>query len=298
MPKRDRASLFATITDGLTDMAQEDILQVPLSKLTPGKSQPRKYFDTEALAALAQSVSEQGVLQPLLVRPNGEGYEIIAGERRYRAAKLAGRDSVPVLVRELADRDAFAFALIENLQREDLNPVEETEALLGLYALKTGVPIDEAGSHLQTLYFAVTRGEAMPDVAEVETFFTEFGSMNWKSFVNHRLPLLKLPEDVLNVLRAGKIEYTKAREIARLKDTETRADLLEMLMRENLSLQELKSRIRDLRALPDPAEPTVLSRVVNLRTLARKSQALQEPTTRRKVETLLSQLEALLQKED
>ena len=295
MPKaRERANLFAAITDGLTSVAQEDILQVPLTSLVPGRGQPRKYFGAEALEALAVSVREQGVLQPLLVRPQDGNYEIIAGERRFRAAQLAGLETVPVLVRELADRDAIELALIENLQREDLSPVEETEALLGLYALREGTTSSQAVAILHQLYFAATKNDETADVSDVEQFFTEYGGMSWKSFVNHRLPLLKLPEDVLEALRSGRLEYTKAREIARLKDPATRADLLTKVASENLSLQELKQHIRTLSAPQPHGEPTLLSRVGNLKALARKSSALNAPAKRKKVEALLKQLEAIL----
>jgi ParB family transcriptional regulator, chromosome partitioning protein len=109
--------------------------KLALNLLEANKSQPRTVFDDAALEELSQSIAEKGVLQPLLVRPKGKKYEIVAGERRFRAAKLAGLEEVPVIVRELDDRETLEIALIENLQREDLNPLEEARAYQGLLDL-------------------------------------------------------------------------------------------------------------------------------------------------------------------
>lgn len=105
---------------------------LPLAAITPNADQPRKNFNEESLQELADSIRRQGILQPLLVRPLGDGYQLVAGERRWRAARLAGLGKVPVIIRVMDDRDVMAAALIENLQREDLNPVEEARALAKL----------------------------------------------------------------------------------------------------------------------------------------------------------------------
>ena len=101
--------------------------ELPMDEIFPDRNQPRKDFDDESLQELANSMREHGVLQPILVRPIDDGYQIVAGERRWRAARLAGLTSVPVNIRELSDFDAMSVALVENLQREDLNPIEEAE---------------------------------------------------------------------------------------------------------------------------------------------------------------------------
>lgn len=299
MPKaKDRASLFATITDGLTDVAQEDILRVPLSRLIPNPNQPRRYFEPEALKALADSISKRGVLEPLLVRPKGDALEIVAGERRYRASQIAAQELVPVIVKELKDQEAIEIALVENLQREDLNPVEETEALISLYALRYDIPRTNVATELQQRYFAVTRGEDVEELEEIERFFTELASMNWKSFVNHRLPILRLPKDVLLVLEQGKLEYTKAREVARVKDSSKRENLLQLCIDEAFSLNEIKERVRTFTNRTAHTSPPILVRMDKLRSLAKKSQALKKPASRKKVEALLVKLETLLENTD
>ena len=110
---------------------------LPLEEIVPNKEQPRKTFDETALEELAESIRQHGVLQPLLVRPlPGGGYQLVAGERRYRASRIAGLREVPVVIRELSDVETMEIAIIENLQREDLNPIEEAEGLHRLYSVK------------------------------------------------------------------------------------------------------------------------------------------------------------------
>jgi ParB family chromosome partitioning protein len=125
---------------------------IPLEQIILPPTQPRRYFDPEALKQLTESIKQHGILQPLLVRPiNGEKHELVAGERRYRAALEAGFKEVPVVVRELDDNATFQLALIENLLREDLNPVEETEGILQLLALKLGRSVKEIPTVLYRL---------------------------------------------------------------------------------------------------------------------------------------------------
>lgn len=113
----------------ILETKDQETNQVSLKEIFPNKNQPRKVFNQEELEGLAASIKEHGVLQPLILRKTQDGYQIIAGERRYRAAKLAGLDKVPVLVKDISDQQADAISLIENLQREDLNPIEEAQAL-------------------------------------------------------------------------------------------------------------------------------------------------------------------------
>jgi ParB family chromosome partitioning protein len=125
---------------------------VPLKQIHIAATQPRRYFDPKALSELADSIKQHGILQPLLVRPRARtGYELVAGERRYRAAKECGLKDVPVVIRKLSNEAAFQLALIENLQREDLNPVEETEGILHLLAIRLGKDVGEIPPLLRRL---------------------------------------------------------------------------------------------------------------------------------------------------
>jgi ParB family chromosome partitioning protein len=207
-------------------------LSVDTEKIQLPQQQPRRYFDPQKMEQLVQSVKEHGILEPLLVRPLANGnYELVAGERRYRAAREAGLLAVPVVVRELSDEEALALALIENLHREDLNPVEETEAILQLLALKLRIDVPEVSSLLYRMQNAVA-GKITdnvignPEGEVVKEVFAGLGLMEWESFTANRLPLLRLPEEILEALRSGRIEYTKAKAIARVKDEAERKSLL------------------------------------------------------------------------
>ncbi|EAM48202.1 ParB/RepB/Spo0J family partition protein (plasmid) [Crocosphaera watsonii WH 8501] len=191
------------------------------------KTQPRRYFDPQKLDQLSLSVKTYGILENLLVRPipSKPGvYELVAGERRYRAAVAANLDTVPVTIRDLTDSQALEIALVENLQREDLNPVEETEAILQLLANRLQLPDYFAVSSLLYKMQNMVAKKITDNVISneqieiVQQVFHDLGRMEWESFVSNRLPLLRLPLDVLEALRQGKIEYTKAKAIARLKD--------------------------------------------------------------------------------
>ena len=162
---------------------------LPLEVLVPSP-QPRKRF--ENLEALAESIREKGVLQPLLVRPLGDGrYAIVAGERRYRAARMAGLSEVPVRVVELSEKEARLLALVENLQREDLNPYEETVGVLALLSEDLGKPVEEVVGLLHRMQNE-KRGKATqnvlgsPEARRVEEVFKALGRMTWESFVQAR----------------------------------------------------------------------------------------------------------------
>ena len=261
--------------------------------------QPRRYFDPDALKELVNSIQEHGILQPLLVRPlSSGGYELVAGERRYRAAMESELTEVPVVIRELSNSEALSLALIENLQREDLNPVEETEGILQLLSLHLETTVEEVISLLYRLSNEskgkVTRNVTGKEtVAQVEKLFNSIGTMNWSSFVRNRLPLLKLPQEIRSALQSGKIAYTKASLIARVKDKQVRNSLLSETLKNNLSLSQIKARIEELQPNSDkPSDPLNL-RLKTAYKKINKSKVWSDPKKRQKLEKLLSQLEAL-----
>ena len=169
------------LENNVDDMVSTSTL--PINEIIPNKEQPRKTFDEGALQELADSITVHGVLQPLLVRPLlSGGYQLIAGERRWRASRMAGLKEVPVIIRELSDSEAMEIAIIENLQREDLNPIEEAE---GLQAL-----IDKCDYTQEQV--AVSVGKSRPAIANA-------------------LRLLKLPEEVRQMTKEGEISAGHAR---------------------------------------------------------------------------------------
>jgi ParB family chromosome partitioning protein len=275
---------------------------VAISSIRLPQQQPRRYFDPDKLEQLTISVKKLGILEPLLVRLLHPGeYELVAGERRYRAAQKAGLTEIPVVVRELTDEEALQLSLIENLQREDLNPVEETEAILQLLATQLSSSAEEARALLYRMQNEV-KGKVTQNVLGsqegelVKTMFDSLGLMSWESFVSSRLPLLNLPDEVIEALRQGQIEYTKAQAIARLKDTQARQALLFKAIQENLSLKEILERIRLQRK---PQEKPESLKIIFKETSNRlqKAKLWNNPEKQQALEKLLKQMEALLAEE-
>lgn len=172
--------LSALFDDNTTDTAASQTLRI--SEIEPNRSQPRKNFDDETISALADSIKQHGILQPLLVRPYGNGYQIVAGERRWRAARMLGMSEVPVQIKELTDSEAMQLALIENLQRENLNPIEEAQ---GYYEL--------------TENFGMTQEEISKTVGRS------------RSAVANAMRLLSLPEEVRTMLEDGELSVGHAK---------------------------------------------------------------------------------------
>jgi ParB family chromosome partitioning protein len=208
-----------------------ELAQLPLDQVHPNPRQPRRRFDHEATAALADSVRFQGLVQPVVVRSRtAGGYELIAGERRWRAAREAGLETIPALVRETGDRDALLLGLVENVAREQLSPVEEARA----YALL----VDE---------FDLGLGEIAERVGRS------------KPSVSNRMRLLDLPEDVLAMLERGELTEGHARAVLAVPDHEERRRLAREIVRRGLSVREAERAARwaGARRKPRRARTTV-----------------------------------------
>ncbi len=274
--------------------------QIPITQIKLPSSQPRRYFDSRKLEELSRSIQSLGILEPLLVRTLGGGnYELVAGERRYKAALMAGLTEVPVVVREMDDATTSQVRLVENLQREDLNPLEETEGILELLALQLLQSTEEVVALLYRMQNSakgkVTQNVLGNDETQtVQAVFDGLATISWQSFINSRLPLLKLPQDVLEVLRQGKIEYTKARAIAKIPDEQTRIELLTEAIEYNLSLNEIKQKIKAIQQQSSSESPSLKQRADDTFRRLKKSQVWDDPKKTAKVEKLLSQLDELM----
>ncbi|MBW4637881.1 MAG: ParB/RepB/Spo0J family partition protein [Gloeocapsa sp. UFS-A4-WI-NPMV-4B04] len=273
---------------------------VTLDSLCLPAQQPRRYFDPQKMEQLVQSIKAHGILEPLLVRPLPDRkYELVAGERRYRAATTVGLTEVPVTVRELSNDEALQLSLVENLQREDLNPVEETEGILQLLSLKLQKAVPEVTALLYRM-MNESKGNVNRNVTvsqednAVSEVFTSLGLMKWESFVRNRLPLLNLPQDILEALRQGHTAYTKAQAIAQVKDKEKRKLLLEEAIESDLSLTEIRERINALKPVPDTQSPKNLLQSISTR-LTKSKTVWNDPKKLKKLTTLLQQMEALLE---
>jgi len=188
--------------------AGEVVRRLPVARLKPCPFQPRRDFAEEPLKELADSIRAQGILQPLVARPRGDGFEIVAGERRWRAAQLAGLAEVPVLVREASDAEVLELALIENLQRENLNPLEEA---LGFSRL-----ISE---------FRLTQEEAATRVGKS------------RATVSNSLRLLQLPEDIQGYLRSNLLTVGHAKAILSCSGADSQKRLADQVIREGLTVR-------------------------------------------------------------
>ena len=191
---------------------------VNINDIEPNREQPRKFFDEEALKELADSIAIHGVIQPLLVRPLSDGgYQLIAGERRWRASRMAGLSQVPVVVKEMTDEEAMELALIENLQREDLNPIEEAEGfklLMDTYSFTQ----EQAAERV---------GKSRPAVANA-------------------LRLLSLPAEVLDMVKQGIISSGHARTLIPLTDEKLIIKLAEEISQKELSVRETERIVKTL----------------------------------------------------
>jgi len=280
----------------LTEADVEHSITVNISCIKLSTQQPRHYFDPQKLQQLAESIQTHGILEPLLVRPlSDKHYELVAGERRYRAAKEIGLSEVPVIVREMTDVQAIELALVENLQREDLNPVEETEGIITLLANKLDIPFTEVSQLLHRLAKRSSNNIVGNEetLLVVESVFRIVGKMSWESFASHRLPLLNLPNPILEALRAGKIEYTKARLLARIKDPVLLQELLNQAIAEKWSLSQIRAAIQENTQSIPPGEISLKQQFTQVSKKLKSSAVWSDPEQRQRLQQLLDELQQL-----
>ena len=208
--------LDALFLDNAIDENAGSVSSLPINDIEPNRDQPRKTFDEEALGERAQSIAAHGVIQPLLVRPMTDGsYQLIAGERRWRASRMAGLTEVPVVIREMSDSEAMELALVENLQREDLNPIEEArgfQLLMETYALTQ----EQAASRV---------GKSRPAVANA-------------------MRLLLLPDDVLRMVETGTLSAGHARALLGLPQSEDMVQMAKLIVEKGLSVRETERMVK------------------------------------------------------
>ena len=200
-----------------TATSNDDLLNLPLGKIKPNKLQPRKSFDDPTLKELAESIKEKGVIQPLMVRRSGKDYEIVAGERRWRASKLAGIKNVPAILIDASDSEALQLALIENLQREDLNPIEEAEG-----------------------YSTLVRDHNLTH----EDISKKIGKD--RSTITNQLRLLKLTDNAKKAVAGGVISAGHARALLSVEDGDMIDQLLNTVISRELSVRQTENLLKTL----------------------------------------------------
>ncbi len=218
-------ALFAD--NSIEEIASTSAVKLKIMDIEPNRDQPRKIFDEDALAELADSIAKHGVIQPLLVRPMPDGsYQLVAGERRWRASRMAGLIEVPVVIKELSDDEAMALALIENLQREDLNAIEEAQ---GIKALMDTLSLtqDEAAERV---------GKSRPAVANA-------------------LRLLKLPDSVIALVSDGKLSPGHARALLGFKDEQDIIETADLIIEKGLTVRDVEKLVKKRNKEPKAEKP-------------------------------------------
>ncbi|MCI8567547.1 MAG: ParB/RepB/Spo0J family partition protein [Lachnospiraceae bacterium] len=218
-----------------------DPFLMDIHQIEPNREQPRKLFDEESLAELADSIRQYGVLQPLLVQKKEDYYAIIAGERRWRAARLAGLKEVPVLIKELSRQESMEISLIENIQRQDLNPVEEAKAYQML--------IQEFGLKHEDLAERVSKS---------------------RTAITNSMRLLKLDEPILDMLIRGELTQGHARALLAFDDKEKQCHVAQMIIDKNLSVRDTEKLVKTLMNPPLPREKKELPGAAVYRDMEKK----------------------------
>ncbi|MEA4921985.1 MAG: ParB/RepB/Spo0J family partition protein [Eubacteriaceae bacterium] len=254
--------------------------EISIDDIKPNVNQPRKSFDPETLEDLADSIAEHGVIQPIIVRNSGNGYEIVAGERRWRAARQAGLKKIPCLVRELSEEELALFAIIENMQREDLNPVEEAEGLERMISA-----------------FGLTQEQVSKSVGKS------------RPYISNSLRLLKLPDEIRQLLSEGKLSNGHGRALLGLENMNKQIILANRIVKEGLSVRTVEQIVSggDKKPKAKPRQITksadvmqveedlkhVLGTRVNLKQSGKKGRIEIEYYSREELERLIEILRSL-----
>ena len=237
--------LDAILIDNDEQKEQNGVSVVRLSEVEPNPEQPRKAFENEPLESLAESIAQHGIIQPIVVRRHGDMYMIITGERRWRAARMAGLSEVPVMIIEAYDKKAAELALVENIQRKDLNPVEEAQAYADL--------IEE---------YSYTQEEISKKVGRS------------RSSIANALRLLDLPEKVLEKLAQGEISEGHAKVLLGIKESEKLEKAAEAVVSRELSVRETEKLVKSLNEKKEEPEERVVYDVDHTKALEQKVQSI------------------------
>lgn len=282
-------------------------ISLPVSQIRPNPKQPRRFFSEAGITQLAASFQKDGFRGALNVRPLEDGsYQIVAGERRWRAAQQAGLNEVLCIVEEYSDEEALEFALVENLQREDLSKIEETEGILTLIESRLGISRDQAVSVIQVEGHPdrLARSDVAPSdaILEIQAVLEAF-NISLQTFRTKHLRTLSLPDVLKQAHLEGQLSYSCAVEISKLKDESQRSQLLNEVLEQKLPFRQVKERVQAIKAgisLETGSEhQPILDELDRTLKLAKRAKTvLDKPQKRKRLEKLLSQINALLDSGD
>lgn len=322
MPKKEEDFTSGiSLKDSLLDFketeeliaTQSEVVNISLDNVILPAKQARRYFDEVKLKTLADNIKKVGLLQFPIIRERNDGkYDLIAGERRVRAGKIAELDTITCRIIKCDDKTAKEIQLVENLKREDLNAWEETRAIMDLLCTELDIEEKEIKQLLNRMNneqsgraSQKTRIDNEEEsnhnvmlterINTIKMLFVNMGLMTWESYIKNRLPLLNLHDDVTENLATGKIEYTKAKVINKIKDDVTRLEILNKAVAEKLSLEQIKALIPKPVAQAKESEfkqakkrVAEISKKINATLWKDTDKALE-------IDSLISQLEKLLE---
>jgi ParB family chromosome partitioning protein len=289
--------------------AQEGAAEwIAVSKIKPGRFQPRQFFSETSIESLAQSFREQGFRGAINVRPlDKDTYEIVAGERRWRAAQKANLKEVRCIIETYSDEEALEFALIENLQREDLSKLEETEGILQLIETKLGIPRDKAIGLIRTEGHSDKRGRS--DVApskelnQIEELLSYF-NVELQTFRTKNLRTLTLPTALKEAHLQKGLPYSSALELAKVKDEKAQQNLLDQALKKQLSFRDIQKEVKEVlgdeqdKGSTATINPLVTRLEATVKRAKRVSKNFERGQKRKRLEQLIKELEALLAEEE
>lgn len=210
---------FDNFEDNVVEENKNDVTEINIDEIRSNPYQPRKTFDSETLNELAKSIEQYGVVQPVIVKKSIKGYELVAGERRTKAAKIAGLKKIPAIVKDFDDQEMMEIALIENIQREDLNPMDEALSISNIIKLK---------GYTQ------------------EEFASKFGKS--RTYVTNLLGLLKLPEEVKRLVEKRAISMSHARVLSKIDDEDKVNELAKKIVTDDISVRDLERMSQDVKS--------------------------------------------------
>jgi ParB family chromosome partitioning protein len=210
----DQASISQSSPEPSAEASGDSVVYIDINEIKPNHNQPRKTFNEEKIEELADSILEHGIIQPLVVRKNGSSYEIVAGERRWRAARKASLDRVPCIIREFSDEENMLIAIIENMQREDLNPIEEAE-----------------GINQMIMTYGLTQDQVSKSVSKSRPYIT------------NSLRLLKLPDEIKDLVSDGRLTTGHARALVNVKSKALQAQICKKIIEDGMSVREVEKLV-------------------------------------------------------
>ena len=305
-------------SDASTYLDMEGVVEISIDMLDPAPWNARRHYDEKALNRLANDIKTHGLIHPITVRPKDGRFEVVAGERRYRACKLMGLSNLEAHVRQIDDATAHQMSLLENLNREDLSPYEETLGYLQLLAIKLsdtpyfsqlkadGTTDQEAAIKvLNRLWnekkrssYRGTNNVISPEISGTETetivvsVFDDLGKLTWESFFQNRLPILRLSEDLIQAMNSGELPYTKARILGKIDDDNVRITLTQEVIRDRHSVSKLRKLVAA--HVPRQEEDELLDRLARAAKKIKADEILKNKKKRKKLSSLLQQLEELV----